>query len=791
MSAYNIHAPQKSCLGCPFQGPKVGSKGDPTSNIVFVAESPGQEEKRQGQPLVGPSGKIFHEFVPEDVGYILNALECYPLAALKKDETRFNKGIACCRNRLLKQVQLHPRRIVVAMGNAALRSLTGDYKAKITQVRGRIIPSPLAEVGILPIVHIAALMRGGGSFRQWKQDINYALDIACGRDPIPYIPAKVVTIPDDAKQEYIDSLFRIMLQGSNELTGDIETTGFDHINNRILSLGITPANDQNTGYCFYPQHFPFIKSYLESPEISWCWHNGKFDVKFFHQLGIRARVDDDTMLLSYTLDEEGGVHDLETVAQDTIGAPDYKYMIKPYLPNKQASYECVPKEVLAEYQAIDTANTARLRPILHRRVRRDPALDKLYVRTLLPASAMLAWVEENGIYTDPQRIIDNEGFFLNMKAEVATEIEDLIGYTINPGSPKQVSELLFKKYKFPNRAKGSTGEDILVRLQKETEHPIFALILKHRKAVKMYGTYVKGLQKFIHQDTNRIHATYLIHGTRTGRLAARNPNLQNPPRLPQIRGTFMATPGYEIVEIDLSQAELRSLGACSGDKVLVEIYNSGGDIHTEMAKFLYPGWPDNRTKDTAKEERVKCKNVNFGIVYGISEFGLQGEIGGPIQESRRMIQGWYERFPEAAHFIKMCRNAPLKNQVITTCFGRKKRVGLVSRGNIGFLQNEAANFPHQSIASDITLHAAIRTWKQLRDWGVKIVNMVHDSIIMEVPITEGDELRMRVARLVAGELRQVPIDWGITAVPFLADMAYGERWGSLIEYKGEQGDLYG
>jgi len=787
----NIHAPQKSCLGCPFQGPKVGSKGDPTSNIVFVAESPGQEEKRQGIPLVGPSGKIFHEFVPEGYGYILNALECYPLAALKQDESRFNKGISCCRDRLLKQVQSHPRRIVVAMGNAALRSLTGDYKAKITQVRGRIIPSPLAEVGILPIVHIAALMRGGGSFRQWKQDINYALDISYGRDPIPYIPAEVITIPDDAEQEYIDTLFGHMLQGSNELTGDIETTGFDHINNRILSLGITPANDKDTGYCFYPQHFPFIKQYLESPEISWAWHNGKFDVKFFHQLGIRARVDDDTMLLSYTLDEEGGVHDLETVAQDAIGAPDYKHMLKPYLPNKQASYELVPPNLLAEYQAIDTANTARCRTILRERVRRDPALELLYTRTLIPASEMLAWVENNGIYTDPQRIIDNEGFFLNMKAEVAEEIQELTGTKINAGSPKQVSELLYKGYKFPNRGKGSTGEDILLRLQKETEHPIFALILKHRKAVKMYGTYVKGLQKFIHPDTNRIHATYLIHGTRTGRLAARNPNLQNPPRLPQIRGTFMAPPGAEIVEIDLSQAELRSLGACSGDEVLVEIYNSGGDIHTEMAKFLYPGWPNNRHKDVAKEQRVKCKNVNFGIVYGISEFGLQGEIGGPLEESRHMLQGWYERFPEAAKFIKMCRGAPLRNQVITTCFGRKKRVGLVSRGNIGFLQNEAANFPHQSIASDITLHAAIRTWKQLREWGVKIVNMVHDSIIMEVPITPNNELRMRVARLVAGELRQVPIDWGITAVPFLSDMAYGERWGSLTEYKNEQGDLYG
>jgi len=365
-----------------------------------------------------------------------------------------------------------------------------------------------------------------------------------------------------------------------------------------------------------------------------------------------------------------------------------------------------------------------------------------------------------------------------------------VGSPINAGSPKQLKHLLFRVYKFPNRRKGSTDEKVIRRLQKETEHPIFALILKHRKAVKMYGTYVKGLLKHVHEDTQRIHTTYLLHGSVTGRLASRDPNIQNIPRVPQLRGSFMATPGYEIVEVDLSQAELRSLAALSGDEVLIDIYTSGGDIHTEMAKFLFPGWPDDRTKVVAKEQRVKCKNVNFGIGYGITKFGLQEQIGGPLVEAQNMINGWYVRFPGAAEFIRKCRNAPGQNQIITTCFGRKKRVQLVSYANLSFLMNEAANFPHQSIASDITLHAAINVWEQLRDWGVRIINLVHDSIIMEVPITLDNELRMRASRLVAQALRQVPIDRGITVVPFMADMEYGNRWGSLTEYKGEQGDLY-
>ncbi len=783
----NIHAHQKKCVGCPFRGPKVGSKGDPKSNIVFVAESPGVIEVKQKKPLVGPSGRIFHQFVPEDMGYVLNALECMPLKALKNDKS-MNLGASCCRDRLLKQVTAYPRRIIVAMGNSALRSLTGDFSLKITQVRGRLIPSPYAEIGILPIVHIAALMRGSGNWRQWKQDINYAVDIAHGRDPIPYEPADVQIIPKNIRREEMGNLFALMTYENNELTGDLETTGFDHISDRILSLGITPGNDTGISYCFYPYHFPLLRRYLQSRKISWAWHNGKFDVKFLHQVGIRARVDDDTMLLSYALDELGGVHDLETVSADTIGAPDYKHMLDPYLPNKYTSYSVIPSGVLAEYQAIDTANTARIRPILRRRVARDPDLELLYTRTLIPASPMLAWVENNGIYVDQGRLDENEGFFLDMKNKVAAEITELTGYVLNPASPKQVSRLLFQGYKFPNRAKGSTAEDVLLRLQKDTEHPIFGLILKHRKAVKMYGTYVKGIRKFVHEDTSRLHATYLIHGTRTGRLAARNPNMQNPPRIPQIRGTFMAAPGCELVEVDLKQAELCSLAALSGDEGMCGIYNTGGDIHREVAMALFPGWDTLIDKDLKKEQRVKTKNVNFGIVYGISEFGLQGEIGGTLSESRRMLSEWFDRFPDAAEFIEMCRQTPMRNQIITTCFGRKKRVGLVSRSNIGFLKNEAANFPHQSIASDITLHAAMRTWRILRSWGVKIVNLVHDSIIMEVPITSGDELRMRASRLVAYQLRQVPIDWGITEVPFMADMEYGQRWGSLEEYKG---DLYG
>ncbi len=777
----SVHTRQIECPGCPFRGPKVGSKGDPQASIVFVADSPGRQEVSQGKPLVGPSGQVFHQFVPNDGSvYILNALECSPLAALKNPKT-LAEATKCCHPHMYEKVAAHPRRIIVAMGNAALHSLTGDYSLKITRVRGRLIPSPLAELGIMPVVHIAALMRGGGSFRQWKQDMQYAMDLGLGADPIEYIPGEVQIIPDDASQEYIDHLFEQMLWENNELTGDIETTGFDHIQDRILSLGITPANDTKISYCFYPILWPRLQKYLESSEIRWSWQNGKFDIKFFWSQGIRARVDDDTMLLSYTLDEEGGVHDLESISADVLGAPNYKFMIKPWLPNAKSSYELIPPPVLAEYQAIDTVNTARLLPILRRRVACTPELHRLYNETLIPASAMLTQVEWDGIQVDTERLDENEIYFSEMLARVGEEINELIGYEINPGSPKQVSRLLFKGYKFPNRKKGSTAIDVLEKLQILTEHPIFGLIMQHRKAVKMYGTYVKGLRKWVQSDTCRVHTTYKIHGTRTGRLSSAEPNMQNPPRIAQIRGTFIAAPGYELIEVDLSQAELRSLACLSGDEELIRIYNEGGDIHDEMAHALFTGW--DKATEEGYEQRVMCKNVNFGIVYGITKFGLQGQIGGDLKESQRMIHGWYERFPEAAEFLQKCRNAPMNNQAITTCFGRKKRTGLISRQNISFLMNEAANFPPQSISSDITLHVALRVWQWLQSINVRIVNLVHDSLIMESPITADHNIRNEVIRRLSYEFKQVPIDYGLTQVPFKTDAEVGHRWGTLKKVK--------
>lgn len=769
------HAPQRECEGCPFGGPKVGSKGNPKSTLIIVGESPGAQEVRLGAPFSGPSGVVLDTFLDTSSCYVVNAMECSPH---KRDKDQHSVALAAqtCHKRLIEHVTRHPRRVILALGNAAVWSLTGDYSLKITQIRGKLIQSPYASIGIVPAIHPAALMRGTGSYRQFRQDLLYAAELDEGTlDPIEY------KLPEYRTGNIFDVYH--LLSKPGEYSCDIETSGFSHRNDRIIDIGITDKETEIV-YCFRPSMLHHLKPLLESKEHKWCWHNGKFDVKFFRSKGIQARVDDDTMLMSYAMDETRGVHDLETVSGDVLHAPNYKYVIDQYLPKKGASYEHVPMPVLDKYMADDVARTQRIRNIYSRRVEEDPASCKLYHKTLIPGSELLTRIEQNGIYVDQDWLNERKVHYLGedggggIIGELRQRINEICGRDVNPGSPQQMQEVLYKQFKLPKRGKGSTDKDTLKRFAENprTRLPIVLALQDFRVAAKACGTYVTGLQKHIDPITGRVYATFLLHGTITGRLASRDPNLQNIPRDPMLRGMFCAAPGYEMLEVDLSQAELRSLAALSGDPVMVELYNAGGDIHTELAEFLFgPNW--------TKENRVRCKNVNFGIIYGITKWGLMEQIGDTADVAQDMIDGWAARFPVAWDFIQRCRRAPAKHQIITTCFGRKKRVGLVTNGNIRFLQNESANFPHQSVASDITLHAAIRVEPYLRSLGVRIVNLVHDSIITEIPkLGVSPGLRHHVAHVISRELEQVPIDWGIKKVPFKADAEIGERWGHNKEF---------
>jgi DNA polymerase-1 len=338
----------------------------------------------------------------------------------------------------------------------------------------------------------------------------------------------------------------------------------------------------------------------------------------------------------------------------------------------------------------------------------------------------------------------------------------------------------------------STGKEVLEKLPQD--HPVIKALKRHRKAAKMLSTYVLAVQKAIEAD-GRIHATFLIHGTRTGRLSSRKPNMQNQPREPEVRSHFVSPINRRLIAIDLNQAELRSLAHCSGDPALCAIFKdpTKGSLHDEVAELLFPGWKMRKgSKDfiiqtLAKEQKMKAKNVNFGIVYGITAAGLAEQMSSPTNpvssaEAQLFLDKWAKRFPVAWAFIQKCRMAAANGETISTPFGRQKRHWVVSRENLHALMNEAANFPHQSIAHDIVLHTGIEIMerKLLEPLNAFFINEIHDELLIEAP--DDDEITLKIIQMVIEVMERKPTEWNINRVPFKAEAKTGYRWGHMRDY---------
>jgi DNA polymerase-1 len=854
MSVVRAHRELEKCSGCPFGGPKVGSRCNPSAPLAFVLESPGLKEMARGIPVCGPAGKVFFSGFPKDeyeieldkplnagfntdeaLGpfakevYINNAMQCVPRGK-KKDQSRMQKAAQCCNKRLMQQIEQAPRRVIATMGNAATWSVTGDYNLKITQVRGMLRPHPSASVGVLPMIHPAALLRGTGNYRQFLEDMRYAFHLARGGAPKqPVIPEYVICDTPGKVERAIDDLM-----DAEYIAADTETAGFNRRKDRILCTGL--SRDPKKVYVIPGIHRDYkidltlrLGRLFKRSKAKFIWHNGKFDVGFYRTKGIPARCDEDTMLLSYALDETGGIHDLETIGNDLLGAPDYKHVIKPYLrPEHDNSYADVPASVLHKYLSLDVSLMLQIFHILRKQVREDSKLEKLYTRMLIPASEFLGNVEAAGIFVDRERVIalgdeyvgDFKHYLATVKykrngvqiakwgqitgGEIAKHkkiVQDIAGDdTLNPNSPDQVADLLFNKLGLKKVDGNSTAKEVLEKLP---QIPVVVALRAFRTVAKSFSTYVRGVW-FAIDDDGRVHCTYKIHGTRTGRLSSAKPNMQNIPRDAKLRGMFIAPKGRRFIAIDLNQAELRSLAALSGDPALCAIYldPKSKSIHDKVAIKLFGDYilieGDEETIKAAKalnlERKMKAKNCNFGIIYGITAGGLSEQSKVSRAEAQRWIDDWFDEFPLAKKFIDMCRSAPAQGATIWTCFGRKKRHQVVAQERLHNLQNEASNFPHQSIASDITLYSGMKmsgidgltkrnTWALqnfLKRHNAFVVNMIHDEVLIEAP--DNDDICDKIILEGCRVMEQAPITWGIKRIPFKAEAKMGYRWGSLSDY---------
>ena len=848
-SSVEVKRPPR-CAGCPFKTLTVHGRGPIDSPFVIVGESPGAAELAKGVPFVGPSGRMLDDILAE-VGfgtlgvepYITNALQCYP-GGSGKDKTipAMQHATACCQSRLRAELEAHPRDVILCLGASAAWAVTGDYGIKVTRDRGKVIQSNLARRGVVLAVHPAYLMRFGGGLPFWKKDLKSAVDLFKGELVTQWVEPEWVVIDD---RDTLSEVVRDYTSTPNtRATGDYETTGFNPLYNDVLCLGITKGSGNLvhviTEACYY-SNLDLIKVLLEHPNIRWTWHNGKFDVQFAWVSGydygvkgittpaIRARVDEDTMLLSYALNEYAGFHDLDQVAQCWIQAPSHKKaMDKYYKMAPHYNLRNAPKAELYKYNAFDLAKTHKVWVPMWEEVAKDARLERLYRNILIPASGLFARMEMQGILVDKEKVAENcaqeEKTLAAINARLQEYAKEYLGRELNFNSWIQVRELLYRAMKLgPGGSPAGwqekpSDEDALIDIQRRTNHPIIHDMLEHREVTKRKGTYIDPLMdrwkkvsgrkkpvwtKSLLAPDGRLYYNLLLHGTTTGRPAGRNPNMLNIPREGGIREQYIAEPGKLLVEVDLNQAELRCLAILSGDPTLIDIYTKNEvSIHDVTAEAFFASEEEirnnpevlNRVADLLRylglrvpdkvyhEAKMAAKTVNFGIVYGREAHSIAQMYNVPHQEAQRWIEAWFARYPAAAEYIRKCRATVVNNQKMVTPFGRMKRVGVATPETLHGLENEAANFPHQSIAHDITLTAGLECEEYIHSLGGYFWLDLYDALYLEID-ADDHKVGAAIERLTS-TMERIPRDYGLTRIPFIGEAKIGYNWGEMKKWKG-------
>ncbi|WP_170440021.1 DNA polymerase I [Ruegeria arenilitoris] len=479
-----------------------------------------------------------------------------------------------------------------------------------------------------------------------------------------------------------------------------------------------------------------LKPVLEDPSILKVGQNMKYDAKIFARYGVDVAPIDDTMLMSYAMHAGEHGHGMDTLSERYLGHTPIP--IKPLLGSGKSAitFDKVPIDEATAYAAEDADITLRLwklfKPQLHR-----VQVTTVYETLERPLVPVLAEMEMHGIKVDRDVLSRMSNAFAQKMAGLEAEIHELAGETFNVGSPAQLGEILFDKMGLEGGKKGktgkySTGADVLEDLA--TEHELPRRVLDWRQLSKLKSTYTDALQTHINPDTGRVHTSYAITGANTGRLASTDPNLQNIPVRTEegrrIREAFIAEPGNVLVSLDYSQIELRILAHIADIPALKQAFADGLDIHAMTASEMF----DVPLDEMTPEIRRKAKAINFGVIYGISGFGLARNLRIPRAEAQGFIDRYFERFPGIRRYMDDTIAFAKEHGYVQTLFGRKIHTTEINaKGpHAGFARRAAINAPIQGTAADVIRRAMVRMPEAIDGLPAKMLLQVHDELLFEV-----------------------------------------------------------
>lgn len=575
------------------------------------------------------------------------------------------------------------------------------------------------------------------------------------------------------------------MQQADHFAIDTETTNLDY---RVAELvGFSIAFDANEAYYVPLAHdyegapeqlnreqvLAQIKPILENEQVKKIGHHLKYDAHIFANHGITIQGwYFDTMLASYVLNAAATRHGMDDVARVYLSHLTTTFEQIAGKGAKQKTFNQIELEVAAHYAAEDAHVTYRLYEVLSSKLKSHPELVNILHNIEMPVARVLTGMEEDGIKLDHKFLDQLSVEFSDTMQTLENQATELAGETFNIASPKQVGEVLFDKLGIKGGKKTATGqystsESILEKI----EHPLAEVILEHRGLAKLKNTYTDRLVEQSHDATHRVHTSYHQALTATGRLSSTDPNLQNIPiRTPigrQIRKAFIAPEGRVLLAADYSQIELRLMAHFSQDDALVHAFQQGQDVHRRTAAEVL----GIAIEDVTNDQRRQAKAVNFGLLYGMSEFGLTRQLGFTREESRSYIARYFQRYPGVLDYMERTRQIAREQGFVETILGRRLYTPDILATNKMIKQaaeRAAINAPLQGSAADIIKLAMIAVDKILPKDQAKLLLQVHDELVFEADVSIADELSKQIADVMQSVLE--------ISVPFVVEVGQGLNW---------------
>jgi DNA polymerase-1 len=521
-----------------------------------------------------------------------------------------------------------------------------------------------------------------------------------------------------------------------------------------------------------------LRPLLEDPEQQKVGQNLKFDMSVCARAGIEMRgIAHDTMLESYVLDSTATRHDMDSLAKKYLSEDTIHFEDIAGKGAKQLTFDQIPLETAAPYAAEDADVTLRLHQTLWPRIEAKPGLEHVYREIELPLVPVLSRIEREGVRIDVDELKAQSHDLAERASALETRAYEVAGARFNMGSPKQIGAIFFEQLKLPvvsRTPKGapSTSEAVLEKLA-EDGHELPRLILEHRGLTKLRSTYTDKLPAMVNPETGRVHTSYHQAVAATGRLSSSDPNLQNIPIRSEdgrrIRRAFIPEPGHRMLAADYSQIELRIMAHLSGDERLLAAFAAGQDIHRATAAEILGLQPD----EVNGEQRRSAKAINFGLIYGMSAFGLARQLGIERQEAQDYVDAYFARYTGVRAFMDRIRAQARADRFVETLFGRRLYLANIDHSNHQLrsaAERTAINAPMQGTAADIIKRAMIQVdaWIQTEKPPVRMIMQVHDELVFEVAEGAAEAASEHICSLMQGAAE--------LAVPLVVEAGIGDNW---------------